>query len=365
MKTRSRLSAVALAAGAALTFVWPVAAQSPPPGDWRGQVDVLLDRWQDDVGGGRLDRARVLLERRLKVDGSDGAALVELARVQLALDRSSEALVTIERALELFGDEEKAERLRLEEQNTKRRENGLDPLEVGVELTERRAQALVLAYLAATENTLARARSLEGEAATAFLREKQPELSRRRQALFALAGEGPGADLVRQEAARRTHLRTLDRLGVEPRPIGQLDAAGQPVDLRAYRGKVLLVVFWSHALADGDQEVLSAIDGAWRELGEKRGFEVLGVCLDPSGGAASQWLAEKEIAWRQVFAGEGLTSRDARAWGVTSVPSGALIDHTGRVRWVDPWQGDLRLAIEELLRRKEAAEAAAAQRRGW
>lgn len=358
MKTHSMLAAAALAAGAVVSVAWPAAAQ-----DWRGEVDVLLDRWQDDVGGQRLDRARTLLERRVKVDGNDGAALVELARVQLALERASEALDTLERALLLFGKDEQAERVRLEAQNAQRQKNGLEPLEVGPELTERRAQALVLAYLAATENTLARARSLEGEAATAFLREKQPELSRRRQALFALAGEGPGADLVRQETARRAHLRTLDRLGLEPRPIGQLDAAGQPVDLRAYRGKVLLVVFWSHALGGAD-EVLAGIDGASRELG-KRGFEVVGVCLDPSGGAASQWLADEGIAWRQVFAGEGLTSRDARAWGVTSVPSGALIDHTGRVRWVDPWQGDLRLAIEELLRRKEAAEAAAAQRRGW
>lgn len=363
MKTHSRLAAATLAACAVVSVVWPAAAQDPNA-DGRREVDVLLDRWHDDVGGGRLDRARTLLERRTKVDGNDGSALVELARVQLALDRASEALDTVERALLLFGKDEQAERVRLETQNVKRVENGLEPLEVGSELTERRAQALVLAYLAATENTLARARSLEGEAATAFLREKQPELSRRRQALFALAGEGPGADLVRQETARRTHLRALDRLGVEPRPIGQVDAAGQAVDLRAYRGKVLLVVFWSHALGEGEQ-ALTAVDAAWRELGEKRGFEVLGVCLDPSGGPASQWLADKGIAWRQVFTGEGLTSRDARAWGVTTVPSGALIDHTGRVRWVDPWQGDLRLAIEELLRRKESAEAAAAQRRGW
>lgn len=358
MNIRSGFAVVALAA---LLLARPAAAQDA---DWRAEIDVLLDRWQDDVGGNRLDRARTLLERRTKADGDDRAALVELARVQLALDRASEALETVERALLLFGRDEHAERARLEAQNVQRVENGLEPLAVGPELTERRAQALVLAYLAATDYTLARARSLEGEAATAFLKEKQPELSRRRQALFALAGEGPGADLVRQEAARRAHLRTLDRLGIEPRPIGQPDAAGQPVDLRAYRGKVLLVVFWSHALAEGD-EVLMAIDAAWRELGAKRGFDVLGVCLDASGGAASQWLADKQIAWRQVFAGEGLTSRDARAWGVATVPSGALIDHTGRVRWVDPWQGDLRLAIEELLRRKEAAEAAAAARRGW
>ena len=62
---------------------------------------------------------------------------------------------------------------------------------MGAELTERRSHALAVSYLAATELTLTRARGVEGEKAEEFLRERQAELLRRRQALFALAGEGP------------------------------------------------------------------------------------------------------------------------------------------------------------------------------
>jgi hypothetical protein len=166
---------------------------------------------------------------------------------------------------------------------------------------------------------------------------------------------------VRLESARRRELRTLDRLGREPRPIGQQDAAGQPIELRSYRGKALLVLFWSHSLG-GCEEVVKEIDAVAKEMGP-RGFEVLGVCLDAPAGPASAWLVEQGIAWRQVFAGDGLLSRDARAWGITTVPSGVLVDHTGMVRYVDPWLGDLRLAVAELLRRKEEAAANAERRR--
>lgn len=352
------ITAAALAVGAALCVVRPAAAQ-----DWRAEVDAILDRWADDAGGGRLDRARALLERHAKTAAEDGVLRVELARVLLALGRASEALPVIEKAVATFQGEEERERERLAVQNADRAKNGLEPLEVGPELIERRARAMAVAYLVDTEHTLARARALEGEAASSFLQEKQQTLSRRRQALFVVAGEGKAADLLRQESSRRQHLRTLDRLGVEPRPIGQPDAAGQPVDLRAYRGKVLLVLFWSKALG-GCEEVMLEVDGVAREHGE-RGLEVLGVCLDAPGGEASAWLAEQKITWRQVFAEHGLVSRDARAWQVDTVPAGVLVDHAGRVRWVDPWAGDLRLAVEELLRRKDEAAAAAAQRRGW
>lgn len=344
--------------GAVLCVARPAAAQ-----DWRAEVDAILDRWADDAGGGRLDRARALLERHAAAAPADGVVRVELARALLALGRASEALPVIEKALVAFQSEEDAERLRLKGTNDDRAKNGLEPVEVGPELIERRARAMALAYLVDAEQMLARARALEGEAAAAFLKEKQQTQSRRRQALNVLVGEEKGADLLRQELGRRQHLRTLDQLGVEPRPIGQTDAAGQPVDLRAYRGKVLLTLFWSKALG-GCEDVVLEVDAVARELGE-RGLEVLGVCLDAPGGEASTWLAEQKITWRQVFTEHGLVSRDARAWRVETVPAGVLIDHTGRVRWVDPWQGDLRLAVEELLRRKDEAAAAAAQRRGW
>lgn len=362
---KSSLFVAAWVVAVGLCAARPAAAQVRPAAaqDWRAEVDAILDRWADDAGTGRLDRARARLERRAEAAPDDGLVRVELARVLLALGRASEALPVVERALVLFQSEEDAERLRLAPTNRERAAGGLEPLEVGPELIERRARALAVAYLVETEATLARARALEGDAAAAFLRERQQVLSRRRQALFVVAGEAQGADLVRQETSRRQHLRTLDRLGVEPRPIGQPDAAGQPVDLGAYRGKVLLVLFWSKALG-GCEEVMLAVDAVARELGP-RGLEVLGVCLDAPGGEASAWLAEHKIAWRQVFTEEGLVSRDARAWQVQTVPSGVLVDHTGRVRWVDPWEGDLRLAVEELLRRKDEADAAAAQRRGW
>lgn len=365
MNVVTRSLATALVAGVAAACAPAALAQTPPPDDadaWRVEVDRLLDRWADDVGSSRLTRARDLVKRRLEVAPNDGPVLVELARLELALGRADRALGLVEDALGLYSDVEKTERTRLAETNAARERNKLPPIEPGAELVDRRGQALALAYLAATDNALSRARPLEGDAAQSALRERQAELSRRRQALFNVVGEEQGAQLARQENARRLYLRTLDRLGQEPRPIGHTDAAEQPIDMKAYRGKILLVVFWSHALGGGE-EVLLEVDQVQKEHAE-RGVEVLGVCLDPPGGPASQWLAEKKITWRQVFTGEGLLSRDARAWEVASVPSGVLIDPAGKVRWIDPWEGDLRMALAELLRRKDE-KAATDKRRGW
>ncbi|MCO5172230.1 MAG: redoxin domain-containing protein [Planctomycetes bacterium] len=356
------LPVAALGAALLLAGLAGPAAAQPQPQDWRAQVDALLDRWSDDPGADRLDRARALLERRVKDAPDDAAAQVELARALLALGRASEALAAADRGLERMRQEEHSARERVTALNVERREKGLDPLEVGPELAERRAQAQAIAFLAAHEHALARARGLDGDKAAAVLREQQAERARRHEALRAAAGgeQEAGARLA-QEQARRRHLRSLDRLGREPRPLGQTDAAGQPIELGAYRGKVLLVVFWSLAL--DPEDVLVEIDGVLRELGPK-GFEVLGVCLDEPGGAASEWLHQQKIAWRQVFTGEGLLSRDARAWQIETVPAAVLVDHTGRVRWLDPWEGDLRLAVTELLRRKDEA-LEAARRRGW
>lgn len=353
-----RLAAAALAAGVAVTCAAAARAQD----DWRAELDRLLDRWADDVGAARLTRARDLVRRQVDAAPADGPLLLELARLELALGRADAALQLVEKALGLLSDVERTERERLKEANDNRVKNGLAPLEPGAELVERRGQALALAYLAATDDALARARPLEGAAAQTALKERQAELSRRRQALFNVVGEEQGGHLVRQENARRHYLRTLDRLGQDPRPLGAVDAAGQPVDMKTYRGKVVIVVFWSQALG-GCEEVLLEVDAVQKETAA-RGVEVLAVCLDPPGGAASQWLAEKKIAWRQVFTSEGLLSRDARAWQVATVPAGVLVDATGKVRWIDPWQDDLRLGVAELLRRKEEAEAAQ-RRRSW
>jgi hypothetical protein len=334
----------------------------PSSADWRQAVDALLDRWHDGVGPRRLERARDLLASHAAATPTDGLALIDLGRLELALDHPEAALKAVEEGIGRFTDEETSARRALAATNAERATHHLDPLEPGPELTERRARALALAYLAATEVALAKGRALEGDAATTFLQERQAELSRRRQALFTLAGEEQGANLVREETMRRRELRTLDRLGLAPRPIGQPDAAGQAVDLGAYKGKVLLVLFWSQALG-GCEEVLTAADAVAKELGP-RGLEVVGVCLDAPGGPASQWLADHGVAWRQVFTNDGLMSRDARAWGVDTIPAGVLVDHTGMVRYVDPWEGDLKLAVQELLRRKDEADAAAG-RRSW
>lgn len=344
-----------------LLLAAPAAAQARPEEAWRDEVERLLSRWSDDAGSSRLKRARGLLAERTTKQPNDAAAHMELARIELAADEPRAALACAERAAALWSDEEARERAARTLEEKARRPGDPAPAPPGPELVERRARALAVAYLAQLRSALDDARQRPDEAqARAHLDSLEAQIARRRKALHDAAGDQAGK-LVKEETARREALRNLDALGAPPRPISAEDAAGGAVDLTKYRGKVLIIIFWSKEVVDCAEQLL-AVDAVWREL-KDQGLEALGVCLDAPNGAAAQLVAEKGIAWRQVWGGQGLLSKDARAWEVRSLPTGVLVDADGRVRFVDPWSGDLELSCRELLDR--AAELAKSREPGF
>lgn len=328
-----------LTACLALTLTAPVAAQEEAP--WRAKVGTLVDRWSNDVGSSRVERALTILDEHLRrrTGAKDGEAL--LAKARLLLARDTPATSDPHKAGELLS-------------RNYRNATGTADSAANHLRSERRHVAMAVACVATNYHLQAELGKLElipdSPDGKRLLAQKSEAIRKRRLELDKACGGEKATSLLAIETQRVATLRQIDRLGSFPRPIGQDDTDGRPVDLRAYEGKVLLVVFWSSKV--GDRALLKEITALHREFGAK-GFEVLGVNLDKSREEMDAVVTQEGMAWRQCFNGEGIVSRVAKAWGVRSMPSGVLIDRGGRVRYVDPWRRNLKLSIEELLSREQ------------
>jgi thiol-disulfide isomerase/thioredoxin len=108
---------------------------------------------------------------------------------------------------------------------------------------------------------------------------------------------------------------------------------GPEFDLRALRGKVVLVDFWATWCGPCVAELPHV-----REVYDRyhaRGFEVVGVSLDHSRDKLAEYVKEKQIPWPQVFFDEegkrGWANPLARRYEVTGIPEMFLVDQDGHV----------------------------------
>ena len=128
-------------------------------------------------------------------------------------------------------------------------------------------------------------------------------------------------------------------------------ADGTALKLSAYRGKVVLVVYW----ATGRNSSMPAQERVKKlyDLYARDGFVVIGVNLDQDRKAFEEAQAKLNAPWVQCHDGKGFNSPSATRVGVSAVPSNVLIDREGRVHSFDIWQTRiLRPALVKLLGEK-------------
>jgi hypothetical protein len=106
---------------------------------------------------------------------------------------------------------------------------------------------------------------------------------------------------------------------------------GKPVDFAQFRGKIVLVTFWSptnKGSADAQVE-LREIHRNYR----KQGLEVVAVaCAKEADRAAVEtWVKEKKLPWPQYFDGKEYNNEIAQRFNVRSVPTAVLLNKEGRL----------------------------------
>jgi thiol-disulfide isomerase/thioredoxin len=149
-------------------------------------------------------------------------------------------------------------------------------------------------------------------------------------------------------------LRRIDLRG-KPFDFAGPSLNGNTIKAGDYRGKVLLVTYWTTWCTSCTQDVpvLKALSERYRD----RGFEIVGVNLDATVDLIAPYLKEHAIAWPQVFQPGGIESEPATALGVIVPPLMVLVDRQGVVTNVTTAIDEIKTAVPELMAEKKAAKA--------
>ena len=132
------------------------------------------------------------------------------------------------------------------------------------------------------------------------------------------------------ELANTYFLKADSRLGM----IGKLapdfsttDIDGIPISLKDYRGKVVLLDFWTTTCGPciGEMPNMKKVYDAYKDVG----FDVIGVNLDTNEADLHEFLKVCNLPWRQIFGGQDSPLK--KLYRVRGVPSPWLMDKEGKV----------------------------------
>ncbi|MEY2745915.1 MAG: hypothetical protein RL112_957 [Planctomycetota bacterium] len=173
------------------------------------------------------------------------------------------------------------------------------------------------------------------------------------ESLAALLDEHPDEDprLLEAAAADKRRIEAL-RVGAPLPDLRGEDAEGQPVILRGYKGRVMLLVFWSRL----QRESLEALPD-WVRLKNEMGgrpFEVVGVCPDQVSRHAEQEERRKlGVAWRSIMTlgrKEGVMEESL----AVRLPLVVVVDADGVIRGRNLPFAEAKALVERLVREREA-----------
>jgi peroxiredoxin len=123
----------------------------------------------------------------------------------------------------------------------------------------------------------------------------------------------------------------LHRLDLEGKTIALQGPTidGQTVDLSRYRGKTVLVVFWATTVPAAKRdlpEIAKILD-----KNKAKGFDVIGVCLDPELPPVQTFLKAEPLPWPTIFEPGGTENRLGVEYGIMTLPTMFLVDAEGKV----------------------------------
>lgn len=127
-------------------------------------------------------------------------------------------------------------------------------------------------------------------------------------------------------------LRRLSSIG-QPLRFAAKDIKGRPINLAAYKNRVVLIQFWSNVDPRCQQD-MNELNNLYKKYANANGrgqFEIIGVCLDRDPKAMQAFLAQNRYLWPQVQEPGGFDGELANQLGVMTLPMMILVDQKGNV----------------------------------
>jgi thiol-disulfide isomerase/thioredoxin len=143
-------------------------------------------------------------------------------------------------------------------------------------------------------------------------------------------------------SAAQSSVTTISLLQKEAPEFARIDLENRKLDLRAYRGKVILLDFWATWCASCQLEMPRFV--AWQSQYGPRGLQIIGISMDDDPAPARKLYKKMKLNYPVAMGDEKLGQLYG---GVLGLPLTFLIDREGKVQAQYRGETDLKLIEEQ------------------